>query len=156
MELAPSFYMVLCGFASGYPLSRAKKKSNILRTGLLVQRAAEWVEIEGIAPVHMRENKELRAWNCVPLWRLNRVWLPTPDGDQYKWMHDYLQELLNFPDAAYDDQVDATTLAGARRRRLNPLPQVARYTSGSATQLTGCSTFASQVPKTQLFIVRTL
>jgi len=103
--------MVLCGFASGYPLSRAKKKSNILRTGLLVQRAAEWVEIEGIAPVHMRENKELRAWNCVPLWRLNRVWLPTPDGDQYKWMHDYLQELLNFPDAAYDDQVDATTLA---------------------------------------------
>ncbi|MGB9370384.1 MAG: phage terminase large subunit [Halobacteriota archaeon] len=68
-------------------------------------------EIEGITPVHMRENKELRAWNCVPLWRLNRVWLPTPDGDQYKWMHDYLQELLNFPDAAYDDQVDATTLA---------------------------------------------
>jgi predicted phage terminase large subunit-like protein len=68
-------------------------------------------EIEGIIPVHMRENKELRAWNCVPLWRLNRVWLPTPDGNQYKWMHDYLQELLNFPDAAYDDQVDATTLA---------------------------------------------
>ncbi|MFZ0011583.1 MAG: phage terminase large subunit [Halobacteriota archaeon] len=68
-------------------------------------------EIEGITPVHMRENKELRAWNCVPLWRLKRVWLPTPDGDQYKWMHDYLQELLNFPDAGYDDQVDATTLA---------------------------------------------
>jgi len=68
-------------------------------------------EIEGITSVPVRGNKERRAWNCVPLWRLNRVWLPTPDGDQYKWIHEYLQELLNFPDAAYDDQVDATTLA---------------------------------------------
>jgi predicted phage terminase large subunit-like protein len=68
-------------------------------------------EIDGITPVHMRENKELRAWNCVPMWRLNHVRLPSPDADQYKWMHEYLHELLNFPDAAYDDQVDATSLA---------------------------------------------
>ena len=29
----------------------------------------------------------------------------------YAWVHDYVHELLTFPNAAHDDQVDATTLA---------------------------------------------
>ncbi|MGA9079826.1 MAG: phage terminase large subunit [Halobacteriota archaeon] len=68
-------------------------------------------QIDGIIPIDVRASKELRALNCVPVWQSKNVYLPKPDDGEYVWVQDYVRELLNFPNASNDDQVDATTLA---------------------------------------------
>jgi hypothetical protein len=68
-------------------------------------------EIRGLIPITVKGSKALRALNCVPVWQSANVCLPPPDDGTYAWGHEYLQELLNFPNATHDDQVDATTLA---------------------------------------------
>ena len=45
------------------------------------------------------------------MWQSGNVYLPTPDGGRYNWVSDYVQELIGFPNAEHDDQVDATTQA---------------------------------------------
>jgi predicted phage terminase large subunit-like protein len=68
-------------------------------------------EVPGLIPIIAKGSKELRAQNCVPLWRSGNVYLPTPDNGRYGWVNDYAQELIGFPNAEHDDQVDATTQA---------------------------------------------
>jgi len=47
----------------------------------------------------------------MPVWQSKNVYIPKPDEGDYAWVYDYEQELLNFPNVAHDDQMDATTLA---------------------------------------------
>jgi hypothetical protein len=47
----------------------------------------------------------------VPVWQSKNVYIPKPDNGDYAWVREYVQELLSFPNAAHDDQVDTTTLA---------------------------------------------
>ena len=68
-------------------------------------------QIPGLIPITVRGSKELRALNCVPVWQSGNVYLPMPDGGKYEWVSDYVQELIGFPSAKHDDQVDATTQA---------------------------------------------
>ncbi len=68
-------------------------------------------QISELIPITVRGTKALRAYNCVPVWQSQNVYLPPSDDGTYAWVHDYVQELLNFPNAEHDDQVDATTLA---------------------------------------------
>jgi len=66
-------------------------------------------EVPGLIPITAKGSKELRAQNCLPLWRSGNVYLPTSDDGRYGWVNDYVQELVGFPNAEHDDQVDATT-----------------------------------------------
>jgi predicted phage terminase large subunit-like protein len=68
-------------------------------------------QIPGLIPINVRAPKELRALNCLPVWQSKNVYLPKPDDGEYAWVDDYVRELLTFPNAANDDQTDATTLA---------------------------------------------
>jgi predicted phage terminase large subunit-like protein len=68
-------------------------------------------EIEGLIPIPARESKELRALNVTPLFQAHNVYIPRPNDTKYAWVHDYVQELINFPNGANDDQVDATSQA---------------------------------------------
>ncbi len=68
-------------------------------------------QVPGLIPITAKGAKELRARNCVPVWQSGNVYLPSPDRGRYAWVNDYVQELLNFPNAPHDDQVDATTQA---------------------------------------------
>lgn len=68
-------------------------------------------KVEGIIPISVRASKELRALNALPVWQSKNVYLPRPDDGEYDWVDDYVRELLTFPNAANDDQTDATTLA---------------------------------------------
>ncbi|MGA7075993.1 MAG: phage terminase large subunit [Halobacteriota archaeon] len=68
-------------------------------------------QIPGLIPIHVKDTKEYRARNCVPLWQCGNVYLPRPDYGACEWVREYVHELLTFPNAAHDDQVDATTLA---------------------------------------------
>jgi predicted phage terminase large subunit-like protein len=68
-------------------------------------------QVDGIIPISVRASKELRALNALPVWQSKNVYLPRPDDGEYTWVDDYVRELLTFPNAANDDQTDATTLA---------------------------------------------
>lgn len=68
-------------------------------------------QIDGIIPIHVRQSKEARALNCLPVWQSGNVHVPRPDNDMFAWVRDYVDELTTFPDGAHDDMVDATTLA---------------------------------------------
>jgi predicted phage terminase large subunit-like protein len=68
-------------------------------------------QIPGLIPITVKGAKTLRALNCVPLWQSANVYLPDPADSRHAWVSEYVHELLTFPNAANDDQVDATTLA---------------------------------------------
>ena len=67
--------------------------------------------ITGLIPITVKGSKETRAINSMPVWQSKNVYIPKPDDGKYAWVREYVQELLNFPNTANDDQVDATTLA---------------------------------------------
>lgn len=75
-------------------------------------------EICGLDPYDPQSNsKEQRLAATLPLWEQGRVYLPHPIHasnlqQDFSWVRDkYVTELLTFPGARHDDQVDATTQA---------------------------------------------
>jgi predicted phage terminase large subunit-like protein len=66
-------------------------------------------EIPGIFPVLPLGGKEARAHAVESLWSNGQVVLPHPD--QFPWVNELVQELLEFPSSLFDDQVDAMTQA---------------------------------------------
>ena len=52
-------------------------------------------------------DKVARVYAASPMIESGRVWIPT----NKKWGDDLIQELIQFPHAAHDDQVDALTMA---------------------------------------------
>jgi predicted phage terminase large subunit-like protein len=75
-------------------------------------------EVYGIEPYKPKStSKQERLIAGLSLWEQGRVHLPHPmhasttDAD-YSWVKElYVPELLTFPGAAHDDQVDATSQA---------------------------------------------
>ena len=63
----------------------------------------------GIIPVEPDGSKTARAHAVTALFEAGNVLLPHPD--HCSWASDYIAELTQFPAAAHDDQVDATTQA---------------------------------------------
>jgi len=64
-------------------------------------------DVSGLIPVEPEGSKVARAHAVTGFWEAGNVWLP----EQAPWLPDYLGELLSFPAAPNDDQVDATTQA---------------------------------------------
>ena len=52
-------------------------------------------------------DKVSRVYASTPMMESGRVWFPK----NKKWSEDLLEEMLRFPNAAHDDQVDAMTMA---------------------------------------------
>ena len=52
-------------------------------------------------------DKVSRVYAASPIMEAGRVWIPT----NKKWSEDLIEELIRFPNAAHDDQVDAMTMA---------------------------------------------
>lgn len=65
--------------------------------------------ISGIIPINPDGSKTARAHAVTPLFEAGNVFIPHPQT--CAWITDYSAELLQFPAAAHDDQVDATTQA---------------------------------------------
>ena len=67
-------------------------------------------KVSGIIPVTPKESKEARASAITTLWEAHNVYLPDPNV--HTWVaREFVPELLSFPSAAHDDQVDAMTQA---------------------------------------------
>ena len=63
-------------------------------------------KVGGIIPIRAVGSKESRASAVTPYFRSGNVFIR-----KAPWMHEYVNELLNFPGSKHDDQVDATSQA---------------------------------------------
>ena len=68
-------------------------------------------EIAGIVPVNPEGGKIARAQATAPLWESGSIELPDPQLFDATWMEDYLHNICAFPNAAHDDDMDATSQA---------------------------------------------
>jgi len=66
-------------------------------------------EIPGIVSINPLESKTNRARSTEPQWEAGQIWTPNPN--RYAWAQAYIDELISFPNAAHDDQVDAMSQA---------------------------------------------
>ena len=66
-------------------------------------------EIPGLIPFQSSDSKEARLVAASPFFEAGNVFLPDPSIAL--WIGEYVEELVNFPNAANDDQVDATSQA---------------------------------------------
>lgn len=66
-------------------------------------------EIPGLLPVNPDGGKVVRAQAIIPFVEAGNVWLPDPSIAP--WVHDFVEECANFPNALHDDDVDSMTQA---------------------------------------------
>ena len=64
-------------------------------------------QIGGILPVNPQGGKIARASAISPLIEAGNVFLPHPH--LFPWVNDFIEECVQFPTGAHDDQVDAMT-----------------------------------------------
>jgi predicted phage terminase large subunit-like protein len=72
-------------------------------------------EIPGLVPVTPDGGKEARLHSVAPLFAAGNVWLPHPSV--HPWSSEVVAELVRFPKAPHDDDVDAATQALSRLHR---------------------------------------
>ena len=81
-------------------------------------------EIAGLLPVNPEGGKIARASAVSPLIEAGNVLLPHPQ--LFPWVNDFIEECVQFPNGAHDDQVDAMTQI-ILRWNLAPPRQVFRW-----------------------------
>lgn len=62
-----------------------------------------------VIPYNPKGDKTSRAHACTPQFEVGNVYIPDGSGDDQEWVNDYVEEMCKFPNAAHDDDVDATT-----------------------------------------------
>ncbi len=80
-------------------------------------------EIEGLIAVDPEGSKEARAYAVSPQWEAGNCYLPDPE--LAPWVMDLVEEIVGFPNARFDDDVDAMTQALLRMRSMGPAYQTA-------------------------------
>lgn len=66
-------------------------------------------EVYGLIPITPGESKQARAQAISPLFRSGNIYIP--ESYECQWVPSYMKELEQFPYAANDDRVDATSQA---------------------------------------------
>ena len=82
-------------------------------------------EIPGLLPVNPSGGKIARAQAISPLIEAGNVYLPHPD--YAPWVDDFIEECVQFPNGAHDDQVDAMTQALLRWHMAQPQVLIYRF-----------------------------
>jgi predicted phage terminase large subunit-like protein len=94
-------------FANKYPFSMAHLIEEKANGSAIIDVLKD--EIPGLVPLLPQGGKEARAHAIESLWSTGRILLPPID--QYPWVSELIQEILEFPSSLNDDQVDAMTQA---------------------------------------------
>ena len=78
-------------------------------------------DIPGMVPITPDGGKVARAQACSPQVESGNVYLPHPSIAP--WVEGFIEELSNFPNGKYDDQVDSFSQALNRLRAMVSLPK---------------------------------
>lgn len=92
-----------------FPIIHAKwveKKANGAALISTVQK-----KIAGVLAVEPRGSKQARLEAVSPQFEAGNVWVPDPSMPGNEWVSDYIEEIVTFPNALFDDRVDATSQA---------------------------------------------
>lgn len=68
-------------------------------------------KVAGIIMINPHSDKASRLWAATPSFESGNVYLPNPNMPGYSWVNEYIEELVKFPNARFDDRVDATSQA---------------------------------------------
>ena len=90
-----------------WPTARAKYIEEAANGAAVIELLKR--QIPGIVPVHPDGGKVVRAQAIMPFVEAGNVYLPDPSIAP--WIHDFIEECANFPNALHDDDVDAMTQA---------------------------------------------
>jgi predicted phage terminase large subunit-like protein len=93
-----------------WPKARKKLVENKANGAALISTLAR--KIQGIVPVNPEGSKEARLVGVSPVFESGNVWIPSPK--LVSWVKAWVEEIVTFPGAANDDQVDGATQALAR------------------------------------------
>lgn len=69
-------------------------------------------KVPGLIPITPKDSKEARVSAVSPFVEAGNVWLPAPA--LAPWVTDFVEEMISFPNATHDDQVDAMSQAVSR------------------------------------------
>jgi predicted phage terminase large subunit-like protein len=84
-------------------------------------------EIPGLLPVNPQGGKIARVAAVSPLVEAGNIYLPHPQFAP--WVEDSIEECVQFPNGAHDDQVDAMTQALLRWHEIPKEPTILTYNS---------------------------
>lgn len=83
-----------------------EKKANGAALIAVVQK-----EISGVIAIEPQGSKVARLEAVSPQFEANNIFVPDPTEPGNEWVGDYIEEMVTFPNALHDDQVDATSQA---------------------------------------------
>ena len=106
----PATVAAIRSVAAKYPKAHAKLIEDKANGTAVIDYLKN--EITGMIPVEPQGGKEIRASAISPQWEAGNVYLPHPSNAF--WINDFIEELVQFPNAKHDDMVDAMTQALAR------------------------------------------
>ena len=106
----PATVAAIRSVAAKYPKAHAKLIEDKANGTAVIDYLKN--EITGMIPVEPQGGKESRASAISPQWEAGNVYLPHPSNAF--WINDFIEELVQFPNAKHDDMVDAMTQALAR------------------------------------------
>lgn len=101
----PSTIQAVRSLSAKWPESKAKYVEDKANGSAVIATLKR--EIPGLISVEPEGGKLVRALAVSPYVESDNVWLPS--AHIAPWIHDFIEELANFPNAKYDDQVDAFT-----------------------------------------------
>lgn len=106
----PTQLLAFRSMAQRYPRAKRKLVEDAANGAALISTLRD--KIPGIVAVPAKGSKEARAAAVSAAFESGNVYIPHPS--QAGWVQGYIEELVTFPGARYDDQVDATTQALGR------------------------------------------
>lgn len=89
--------------SSKWPQAKAKYIEDKANGSAVIELLEK--KLTGIIPVNPEGGKEVRANAVAPYWEAGNVYLPHPLWKP--WVSDFIEELVSFPNAQHDDDVDA-------------------------------------------------
>ena len=92
--------------------------------------------MRGLIAVTPKGRKAARLQSVAPFFEAGNVWLPHPKEPGCEWVPELVEELVNFPNAADDDQVDALSQALDRYRTSEVRPFKMRMGVGTQRRQT--------------------
>lgn len=105
----PATRQAISDMSTNWPAARAKLVEDKANGPAIIADLGR--TLEGIIAVNPQGGKDARLSAVSPLIEAGNLWLPDPAMPGFQWVHDWVAEMLAFPNAPHDDVVDTISQA---------------------------------------------